>query len=96
MMQNEKLDAERSEKICLFISLERPKKKRNRSHFVSFHFEGKKIFRRNRRTLGLGGRRGTATCHGKEGIKPVPQVHPIFTVLLANPHTSACRQTSCP
>ncbi len=72
-------------KISLFISLECTKKKRNRSHFVSFHFEGKNFFKRNRRTLGWGGRQGTATCHGKEGIKPVPQVHPIFTVLFGQP-----------
>jgi hypothetical protein len=41
MMQNEKLDAKRSEKMGSFISLERTKKKRNRSHFVTFHYKAK-------------------------------------------------------
>jgi hypothetical protein len=45
-------EAKRSEKIGFSFSLEHAKTKRNGSFFASFRFEAKKIFKRNRRTLG--------------------------------------------
>jgi hypothetical protein len=46
-------EAKWSEKIGPLFSLEHAKTKRNGSCFVSFRFEAKKYFMRNRRTLGL-------------------------------------------
>jgi hypothetical protein len=52
MRRKYRLEAKRSEKIGPLFSLEHAKTMQNGSRFASFRFEAKKVFLRNRRTLG--------------------------------------------